>query len=1122
MMLLRVIDCPAVENTDDTVQIILEDNNTTESFYTESYSSPIYASFHDTLAWYFNLYPQKVTNEKGDSGVIEKLIKFGQSIGDELLGEDFQLIKLTEYIEDQGYQNLQVQIESTRIEFFKELWETTIIHESKYVLSTVVKSYVRQFVQPDFPNDYPELNYKLSVPVAQDKVSKLLQGDEPPIDSGQLSNENNRPLRVLYLVSRPELVDLPFNCSNSINMSLAAITAGSAIDYEVQQLIDWEQLENRIKDKDKPIHIIHYDGPILFEGNTVNIVLQNSTNECSNITVDKLTKIMAINNIGALAIDARIYLKDKQSISAQEGLAEIAKSAHQQGLGNVIGLSQITNPWTSGQCFEAIYSQITKGLSLSQAVVEARKALQSNIETSLMTVQAIAFHPWSLLVHYGKQCVTFFKSAQSLGEPQEYEFFHDKLHGYSSKMLPPLLNNVSDGQALTLINELAVKCPSGKGKIVSVIGEAGTGKSQLAHVASLYFAQKQQIDFGFYFDFSNNNYSSSDMLGMIAPLLELEVSHKERVLDKLKFLNCIFVLDGIPLNDSQANVSLVEFIQKLTSYGHSVIDVGNDVSPLHEFAASKINTQPLSLVEQKVLAVINLRQLNLAEQELTEITEYEGWESLLACLEGHHWLTKNLMSQLRYKKPQELIEQIQEHIINGSNCSKIELFYQWQWSVLAPKWQKLLLLSSEIPGLLLEMLMAASDKRASFEPAKSLFRLLGEENTQFSEGIEIWDSSGFLSRFPHGRTVDSRCLKFLESKRETSFENVDQQQLQLCFSQIICEGIRLLSQHVIKEPNPNISNNLLFNRRHWVPHFERLWFNQDYRGFIGVKNAFDQLLLQAKLENESKDWAFDLLKRSSITQSSDKLNAEEKMSWLTLASGVLAQEGAMQSQCVITGADIWRAWFDTFVTSVDEKQLALFQQVVTFLENFYQRQKNWKQAIEICGEMVTIYTQYGAWQRVITSSKSLARYHVELGEKDQALAIEDKIINEIPYENSPPGFQTQQMMDILLARLSRTETYQAQILLDKLRETEESAKLIDMLDGVQSDIYYQEENYLASLPHYCKIWQRALESNQQPQIEQLKLRLMELEDKIGSSEFNKKFDIEVVEGTIKPKDYAVS
>ena len=45
----------------------------------------------------------------------------------------------------------------------------------------------------------------------------------------------------------------------------------------------------------------------------------------------------------------------------------------------------------------------------------------------------------------------------------------------------------------------------------------------------------------------------------------------------------------------------------------------------------------------------------------------------------------------------------------------------------------------------------------------------------------------------------------------------------------------------------------------------------------------------------------------------------------------------------------------------------------------------------------------------------------KIGEKDPALNCENKIVNDIPYADSPPGFKDRQILDILLTRIARRD-----------------------------------------------------------------------------------------------------
>ncbi|UAA37476.1 hypothetical protein KIH87_12210 [Paraneptunicella aestuarii] len=1088
-----------------------------DSFSVDSYTSPINDNFRNTLSWYFNDYLAGNSYGEDKSDVVGKLVKFGRYMGDELLGDDHQLLRFMERIDGLGYPNVKVQIESKRIEFFSELWEATILHEANYFLAGAAHSFTRRFVGNDFPTQLPDISRQLNTtPPEQDQVSKLLGAQ-----SGQPEQpKEHNPLKVLYLVSRANLNKEEALPSNAIKTSIEAAVAGNIIEFDVCRFIDKATLIEKLKSA----HVLHYDGSVVIEQGTSFLQLESHDGKVEKISIEELTQAMVANGVTLLNLDCRQYTSDGNAISASVGLASVAYSAQKQGLGNVVGLNEISNPWLSSQCFDTVYRSIMNGFSIAQAIVEARKVLQSNVESLLATPVAIPFHPWSLLAHYGCQQVTYFAGQQTPADPYEspeLAKLHNKLYGFRSDMLPPLLHQSSDSMALSLTDTLLL--PSSP--IVAVTGERGAGKTQLTHIVATHLAQKGKIDYGFYYDFGHNDYSTDDLLEMIAPIVGQDVKDKAGIKAKLAQLTCLIVLDDLPPDEPQNTSwsSLSDFIKDMQSAGHRVVISSDKTTPLFESADQLMTLAPLSMLELKVLASQSVQQ-----QRLPNIALNADWDNFLACLHGNPWLTKKALSLLLKTPITELSKQIEEKVIANDKLSKVDAFYEWQWAELDKGWQDLLLLVSEQKALLLETLMIAVDQKELFEPAKALFDNIGKEGAKFSEALIAWELGGFLNRFPHGRMVDTRVLPFLQNKREQQGETSnDKQQLQ--FSQLIAEGIRQLSQHVLKQPNPAISNNLLFNRRYWVKHFENLWFNEDYKGFIGVKHAFEQLLHQAKLIDESKQWSLDLLSRTPPATNDPEKSIESKLAWLMMAAGAMESPietgtKAMQEakDKVHQGAELWHDWYKAVDESIDQAELALFHQVAGFLEVFFRSNKEWAQCLEICAKAAQIYIKYEAWHRVIQAWRSQAKYFAEMGNMEEALDTENKIFSDIPYDEAPQGFRTQQMLEVLLARVARSATDAAQELLNDIRETDDAARIKDMLDGVQCDIYYQQENYAAALPYYCHVWARTLQSNQQLQIDQLRNRLLEIEEKLGSEVFNKTFKQETPEGTVKPRDYQSS
>lgn len=118
-MHLRVVDKSDNEAVDDLVEVELTSSEGRWSHCAEYFPSELTANFCKLLSWYFGDYERdREQTTQSDKSTIDKYIRLGRRMGDNLLGEDHELIKLTEMIEDAGFEQLQVSLESERVEVF--------------------------------------------------------------------------------------------------------------------------------------------------------------------------------------------------------------------------------------------------------------------------------------------------------------------------------------------------------------------------------------------------------------------------------------------------------------------------------------------------------------------------------------------------------------------------------------------------------------------------------------------------------------------------------------------------------------------------------------------------------------------------------------------------------------------------------------------------------------------------------------------------------------------------------------------------------------------------------------------------------------------------------------------
>ena len=765
-MLLRIIDLSS-STKNNVIHILLVDGGEIADFYIEDYSSPMTQAFHNELSWYFKEYIELDNRTAEAASLSGRLIRNGQLQGDELIGEDHQLTRCKDYIQEKGYQNLAVCVESGRPEFFYEIWEALVLPDSKYILSGVANSYIRKWTGPNIPGEYPELQFNLQHPVSKDN----------PI------LKNTQPLKILHIVSKPDLPALEVCPGNSLPMAMAALCS-DVIDYEVVSPENTRQLKDILAEN--RVHITHYDGPVILTDGIAHIVLAGAKNEHQLLNVSEFARYLSENKIGVLCMDVRAYIDLDNTIPAAQGLAQVANAVHEQGVGNLIGLGQVTNAWVSGECFKALYEQIAKGFNLDQAVVEARKILQARTETDLTSVAPIPFMYWPLLVHYSQQSVDFFSSHQTqvgFGDFQRLSLFKTKMFGFRSSMLPPLNNYIGDGFFPHIVNRLHRAKASCREGCISINGESGAGKTALAHAVALYLSEKESIDFAFYFSYADDYYTVADICKMIAPLMELPPDCLSTIKGKLLASHCLFVFDDLFAAQSQADdyFSFVNFIQELATNGHHILAIGSPSFVDSNTYFESITVAPLTAIEQKILCAQQLRTLS-SDCRIDQITP------ALEAVNGNPWLIKKVLPLLTNDNVSTLAAELNTRVNNHNpGESRLDLFYEWQWNSLAPIWRRLLILCSDVHGLLLEMVMAAADGVKNTSPFKELFSFLGDGNINIGDGLSILEKAGFLLRLPHGRVVDHKCRLFLGRQPFEYFSGHDIRVIDHQFSRLICE-----------------------------------------------------------------------------------------------------------------------------------------------------------------------------------------------------------------------------------------------------------------------------------------------------------------------------------------------
>ncbi|MDO6526358.1 hypothetical protein Q4519_11755 [Motilimonas sp. 1_MG-2023] len=1132
-MLLRIID----KGDSKGINIEFTSRKKCESYEVVEFESPFSRNFLTQLDWYFSDYAIGSADINGDKSVNGRLITQSQYFGDAIIGEDHELIRLKECIEDSGYENLDVRIESQNHDFFSELWETLILPDSKYILSTVVSEFSRTFCTRD-KQSLPEIEFGLNVtPPVSKQISQIL--DKSSSRSEQ--EKKHAPLNILYLVSRD--IDNTGKETNAdgigdeescaFNLALDHVNTEGAIDIEVWPIECWEYVVNRLKDTGNPVHIVHFDGPVLLEGEQAFLVSHSQTGGNEKLSVSAFTKLLVEAKTALFTLDAREYINKEVAVSHSNGLAVVAGIAGKAGLGNVVGLSHKTPVWQSFDCFKSLYQQIAGGHPLNRAVVEARKSLQSRTETTFTNIRKLPFQKWPLLVHYGYQNVTFFKEPQACLSPEESQVIQisrEKLFGFQAAMLPPQFQNISDHGLLSALASIKLHSHLASQKIITLLGDSGAGKTQLSHTLSFYLASKKLINFGFRFDFERDSLSISDIKEMIAPVLQTDSGS---VLGALENQRCCFVLDGLVASTLD---DLKPLVDELLSQGHIVIGCIRELVP--QVMEQPITIKPLTARERCILALRVLENRNIEADP-----EDENWISdfytVLDKTAGNPLLIKNLVALLTSHSPNELNELVTKNVMQNDQTSLVLQFYRWQWSQTHDFWKIILLLASQTNNLLIEMIMVAweGDGNTHFgdrlkeaiqkiQPVYSPLDL----KVSISDHIKLWHTQGYIQATINGHAVDPYFISKISdsiSKEDPLSKVLVSDEVKLTFSQLVCEGLARLSSHLLRQQDQQLFQYIISNRRAWIEHFERLWESQDYKGFISVKNVFDQILTQAKIGGESAVWSLDLSNRTEFDLDDPQNSVVARLAWLTLATTGLTSQaldavGLEQGFSNVCNKVVQvQAWVNKNSFD-DQESAALFSKACFFLEAFYLKTKNWKQLIVLGESVCPVFLEKEVWLSAIKLLKSMSVSYIKLNQPEDAIACEEKLIHEVSYDGSPPGYKSQVLFEIVLSRIARKDYQSAQKTLDLMKRSEGAKNIAELIQGVQSEIFYETGEYKLALPYYSKLWVRASQANDQRQASHIKECLAVIKEQIGEEDFGQIFTSATPPGTASPESYELS
>ncbi len=1003
----------------------------------------------------------------------EKYLSVGHRIADQLMGDDFQLIRFREIIEDVGYAQLDVVIESSQAEFLEEVWDSLILPGSKYIISTVSRSFQR-------------------LQLTQDDASKLLNhttdsSDETVtlsrVESRSETLSHAQRARILYGMSRPHSIPAVFAGSDVMRYVFDSLSSDDALTFDIRCGHEVNGTLERCENKS--FDIFHYDGPFLLLNDTLHFVFEDVEGEAHCIDIETMATTLSAKGIKVVFLQATTFYDKQEGRLTNIAQSDLAASLLSHQIENVLVFPFVADPAFNRRAYHALYRSIAAGIALSSAIVEVKKALQSHLASNSADARLL----WSTPVLYSTTEFRFSKSPATDSADTQQEalpILRKKLFGFQSEMLPPLLSNASDGVAFDMIRIMQRK------SAVLLSGEEGIGKRHNSHLVAAFLALQKQIDFAFYFDSRYASHSVDDMNQMIKSVFVGSEYVDRDIRQILQQHRCLFIIDQATHGETEMKsaMALAEFVNEQIQQDNHVIVIGGKALAefIHSFESVDLVTLP-AWAQHELLT--NEQQRLGANNPILTIDS-----PLIKASRNNPWLIRKLLPQCVKGNSEEALSALAIHC-HASDSIK-HAYFDWQWHSLSPCARFLLKRLGEQPGIMLELLMIVFERAQTSSAVTKLKELCADNDFDFSRFLQHAEPLGLLKRMPHARFIDSDLADYLSHSaavlHEKSWENAD---LSLCFSQLVAEGVRAICGHVLQAHNPHILNNLLIHRRIWASHLELLYKNSDFQRFFSTKKALDAVLQFAGLSDESHAWALALLDRSPIDALLSQADYQAALAWCTLALSINRTRENLSNATLIGGAQSVARWLESLPANVPDSLMPLFRQGVIFCDLVQRANRQWPECIKLMTKVLPQFYDAKLTDDVRQTLRSLVHCYTELGEFSKATAFEDQLLAMMAATAVSEQSSFEQTLELVTARLMRGDHAGAGKLLQQIQQQEHPESNRKLIDALHNEIGFRQGRYADVLPYYCQAWAQAVRLNLHDQLEKLRVRFQVLESELG-------------------------
>lgn len=1027
----------------------------------------------EMLHWYFDEFRAELPAGQGLAERVERtLLEAGNALGYRIEDAKRTLARFGTRASAAGVHQLQVTVSSDDPDFLREPWELLVLPESKYFVSAAGASFVRV-------------------------LRTAGELERPPLESRGLGPSS--PLRVLRVVDR-HTDEKRGGGARGLRMQAELLRYGGTLAVQLLVESSGPALLARLSRGTDVPHIVHLCGRFEARGDGKRLEFGDGS---EGIDSQALFDALAKSEVDAVLLDVRVTRGEDRTARVR-----LALDALRRGVNNVILLAENADAITAERCFHEVHASCAAGLSLHRGVIEARKRLQKAFldEANACQERPYGLQPWSLLTHYGRKDVVFLSEPAAPTDLEDSTAFANvraKMFGFLGDHLRGEAFHGGEADCVRALAALE------QGAVPVFLGPSGSGKTSTLHACALSRVVEGDAQAAFYWDFAAEDYTVDDLVHMMAGVLGVERPDKaERhvVLDKIAEARAVLVLDNFPgrpeAEPSEGSTATAELLREAVARGARCLmscDAATRL-PTGEAAGGGLDAlwRPLPLHALTALEAPEVVREKLGTRTAEDVC------ALAKVGHGNPFLLTRISALALLGSAQETAQECARALgAKGGEppSDPVRAFYDWRWSSLDPRWQRLLVACLDLRHIYLEILMIAADGPSGRAPrAGGLWEALElPPGERFTDAMTAWERAGFLVRRPYGRCIDPSAVAVLRQAREEALPEAKRDRIAGPLAALVCEGCATLTRRLRQQQHPWMTQHLIANRALWAKHIEGLWLRGDYGPASDSMQALEALLAQARLGSDYAAWAKVMLERTDFERIQASSDPAAVVGWLSLARAALTEAPPAGLPAIAQSLPFWSSWLER--AGEDGDREGSFERVFWFVQQALDLQGDHAGVKRVSELAVARFAGQGRTPQLIAALKLLCACEHELGNATASRAAEDRLVHEIDYGGLPAGARARVLLELASMRRKQGKYEDAErllALLDPAGSDQPIGAAAELVRGLlELDLGRGEQ----AAQRLCELWKRTLAGRPGVSVEPLQLALARVESKLGAERF---------------------